>query len=83
MAQQMEDISEEIHEQMGKIGKDHNKLFTLATETNQKVNHLTDQVKSISQKTVELEEQIKQNKEDLEKVKAEAKLTNKRLNNLL
>ena len=83
VAQQMEDISEEIHERMGKIGKDHNKLFTLATETNQKLTNLTDQVQSISQKTIELEEQLQQNKEDLQKVKAEAKLTNERLNNLL
>ncbi|WNE40138.1 MAG: Major outer membrane lipoprotein Lpp [Mycoplasmataceae bacterium] len=83
VAQQMEDISEEINERMSKVEKDHNSLLNLATETNQKLGNLTDEVKNISQKTAELETQIQENKQNLEAVKKEAQLANERLDNYL
>jgi outer membrane murein-binding lipoprotein Lpp len=83
VAERMEDINEDIHERMDNIQGDHHKLFTLATETSQKVSNLTEQVQNISKKTVELENQVKENKQNLEKVKKEAKLANERIDNFL
>ncbi|MDR1670151.1 MAG: hypothetical protein LBR43_00285 [Spiroplasmataceae bacterium] len=80
VAQQMEDISEEIHDRMNSIDKNYQNLSQLA---NQKLGNLTAEVKNISQKTQDLEQQIKDNKKNLEAVKKEAQLANERLDNYL
>lgn len=83
VAQQMEEVSDEIHERMNKIGQDHNKLFTLATDTTQKVDHLTKEVKNIWSETEKLQEQVKKNKAELKKAQQEAKFANERLDNYI
>jgi outer membrane murein-binding lipoprotein Lpp len=83
VSQQMEDVTEELHHRMDEVQDDHNKLFTLATDTSQKVSNLTNEVKNIWAETEKFQKQIRQNKEDLEKAQKEAKLANERIDNFL
>jgi DNA repair exonuclease SbcCD ATPase subunit len=83
VSQQMEDVTEELHQRMDEVQDDHNKLFTLTTETSEKVSNLTEEVKNIWAETEKFQKQIRKNKEELEKVKKEAKFVNERLDNFL